>query len=205
MNEGTLWWGREMGKSNKRHPTEIRFSPFSLLCLFFIWLGISGLAFYVGMLVGRTEQMREIRTAYRADERAAAEEEFPFLSFEETLSAPEKGEGVESATSGPAFRPADPLEDPSKEVDSTGSVVIQVGSFRKPEGAETLVQELRRKGYRCFLRRPDPSGAGGGYSRVFVGPLASGEMAVKLKEHLEQEVGHKDMLIRSVGKKEELF
>jgi hypothetical protein len=203
MSEGTLWWGREMGKSTKRHPTEIRFSPFSLLCLFLIWIGISALTFYAGMLVGRMEQMREIRDAYGADENAVAEEEFPFLSFEEALTEPEEGEGEEHMSSAPVPRSSAPLVQPSRDGASTESVVIQVGSFGKAEGAEKLVRELRKKGYRCFLRGPDPSGTGGAYTRVFVGPLPRGEGAVKLRERLESEVGRKDMLIRSVKKKEE--
>ena len=203
MGEGTLWRGREMGTSIKRHPIEIRFSPFSLLCLFFIWLGVSALAFYVGILVGRMEQMREIRNAYSADERAVAEEESPFLSFEEALPAPDDGEGAERSSIVPKTRPPETVLEPTAESGSTGSTVIQIASFRNPEGAENLVQEMRKKGYRCFLRTPDRSGADGGYCRVFVGPLPSAEMAVRIKEHLEQQEGYKNTLILSVGKKEE--
>ena len=89
MDEGVFWWGQEMGKSNKRHPTEIRFSPFSLLCLLFCWVGVSGLVFYLGILVGRMEQMGEIRRIYEADERAVVEEALPSFSFEEGLTRPD--------------------------------------------------------------------------------------------------------------------
>ena len=71
----------------------------------------------------------------------------------------------------------------------------------KVDGPEE--RELRKKGYRCFHRASDPSGADGGYCRVFVGPLPSVEMAAEVKERLEQREGYKDILIRSVGKKEE--
>ena len=81
--------------------------------------------------------------------------------------------------------------------------MLQIASFREPERAEHLVRELRKKGYRCFLRASDPSGADGGYCRVFVGPLPSAEMAAEVKERLEQREGYKDILIRPVGKKEE--
>jgi hypothetical protein len=203
MDEGTLWRGHEMGKVAKRHPTEVRFSPLSLLCLFFIWIAVSGLAFYVGVLVGRMEQMREIRRVYRADESVVAEEELPILSFEESLVAPDEkvGEGRPSVT--PKARPTEVLSKPSAQGGQTGVAVLQIASFREAARAEHLVRELREKGYRSFHRSSDPSGADGGYCRVFVGPLTSGEMAVEVKERLEQREGYKDILIRSVGKNEE--
>jgi len=194
-----------MGKSTKRHPTEIRFSPLSLLCLFFIWVGVSGLTFYAGILVGRMEQMREIRRVYRADESVVAEEELPVLSFEESLTAPDEGEGVGRLSVASKTRPSEALSKPLAEDGSTGGAVLQIASFRKPERAEHLVRELRKKGYRCFHRASGPSGAGGGYCRVFVGPLPSVELAVQMKEHLEQREGYKGILIRSAGKKEEKF
>ena len=83
--------------------------------------------------------------------------------------------------------------------------MLQIASFREPERAEHLVRELRKKGYRCFHRVSDPSGVAGGYCRLFVGRLQSAEMALELKERLEQREGYKDILIRSVGKKEENF
>ncbi len=83
--------------------------------------------------------------------------------------------------------------------------MLQIASFREPERAEHLVRELRKKGYRCFHRASGPSGADDGYCRVFVGPLPSAEMAVQVKERLEKQEGYKDILIRSVGKKEENF
>jgi hypothetical protein len=205
MDEGTLWRGYEMGKVTKRHPTEIRFSPLSLLCLFFIWVGVSGLAFYVGILVGRMEQMREIRRVYRADESVVAEEELPVLSFEEALVAPDEKAGVGRPSVGPKARPTEALSKPSAEDRQTGVAVLQIASFREAERAEHLVRKLREKGYRCFHRASDPSGADGGYCRVFVGPLPSAEMAAEVKERLEQREGYKDILIRSVGKKEENF
>jgi len=205
MDEGTLWRGHEMGKSTKRRPTEIRFSPLSLLCLFFIWIGISGLAFYVGILVGRVEQMREIRRVYRADESVVAEEELPGLSFEEALTAPDEEVGVGRPSVAPQAHPAEAMSKPSARDGQTGVAVLQIASFREAERAEHLVRELRKKGYRCFQRASDPSGADGGYCRVFVGPLPSAERAEKVKELLEQREGYKDILIRSVGKKEENF
>ena len=202
MDEGTLWRGHEMGKASKRRPTEIRFSPLSLLCLFFIWVGVSGLAFYVGILVGRMEQMREIRTVYRADETVVVEEELPLLSFEEALTASDEEAVVGRPPVVPKARPAEGLSKPSVEDGQPGVAVLQIASFRESERAEHLIQELRKKGYPCFLRAPDPSGADGGYSRVFVGPLPSAEKAAEVKERLEQGEGYKDILIRSVGKKE---
>lgn len=205
MDEGTLWRGHEMAKVKKRHPTEIRFSPLSLLCLFFIWVGVSGLAFYVGILVGRMEQMREIRRVYRADESVVAEEELPVLSFEESLTAPDEKVGVRRPSAAPKARPTEAPSKPSAEDGHTGVAVLQIASFREAERAEYLVRELRKKGYRCFHRVSDPPGADGGYSRVYVGPLPSAEKAAEVKERLEQREGYKDILIRSVGKKEENF
>ena len=188
-----------MGKSKKRHPTEVRFSPFSLLCLLFCWVGVSGLVFYLGILVGRMEQMREIRTFYRADESVVAEQELPPLSFEESLMLPEGG--PEEGGSSPPERL---LQEPAVQSVGEGAPgqekVLQIASFRKPEHAEHLVRELRGKGYPCFQRLSDPSGSGDGYCRVYVGPLPSVEAAVKVKEQLEQQEGYQGILIRSVGK-----
>lgn len=205
MDDGTLWRGHEMGKASKRRPTEIRFSPLSLLCLFFIWVGVSGLAFYVGILVGRMEQMREIRRVYRADETVVAEEELPVLSFEEVLTTPDEEVREERHSPAPKVRPTEALSKRPDEDGRTGVAVLQIASFRETERAEHLVRELRKKGYRCFHRASDPSGADGGYCRVFVGPLPSAETALEVKERLEQREGYKDILIRSVGKKEENF
>ena len=187
-----------MGNSTRRHPVEIRFSPFSLFCLFFVWLGVSALAFYVGMLVGRTEQMREIRKVYRADESAVPEEESPLLSFEESLTAPEEQKEVGSAPVASKERPVEPSPG-SKEIARGGDTVLQIGSFRKPEFAEQLVRKLEKKGYPAFQIG---SGADGAYCKVFVGPLSSKEKAVEVKEHLERQEGYKGILIRSVGEKE---
>jgi hypothetical protein len=205
MDEGTLSRGHEMGKPTKGRPTEIRFSPLSLLCLFFIWVGISGLAFYVGILVGRMEQMREIRRVYRADESVVAEEELPVLSFEESLTAPDEEVGVGLPSVAPQARPTEAMSKPSARDGETGVAVLQIASFREAERAEHLVRELRKKGYRCFQRASHPSAADGGYCRVFVGPLPSAERAAEVKERLEQKEGYRDILIRSVGKKEENF
>ncbi len=194
-----------MGKSTKRQPAEIRFSPLALLCLFFVWIGVSGLAFYVGILVGRMEQMREIRRVYRADETTVTTEEFPHLSFEESLLAPDEEEGVGSLSSAPRTGSAKPAQRPSEESGSAGSALLQIASFRQPELAEQLVRELRKKGYRCFQDTTGSSGGTGRYCRVFIGPLRSVEMAVQVKEHLEQKEGYEGILVRSVRKKEEPF
>ncbi len=189
-----------MGKSGKKYAMEIRFSLPSFLCLFFLWLGVTGLAFYVGTLAGRMGQMREIRRVYRADEKAAGSEEPPVLSFEESLTAPDEGGGDAGQPSpAPKSPPARRAASPSPGGVS-GSTVLQVASFRTPERAEQLVRELRKKGYRCFQRASDPSRGGGGYCRVFVGPLPNAEMAVQMKERLEEEEGYKGILTRSVGK-----
>jgi hypothetical protein len=201
MDEGVFWWGQEMGKSNKRHPTEIRFSPLSLLCLLFCWVGVSGLVFYLGILVGRMEQMREIRRVYRADERVAVEEALPALSFEDDLPRPDRE--PEAVSPLPSKTPS---SGPSAQVaggeDRTPGKVLQIASFRNPEHAELLVRELRQKGYRCFQRLPDPSDPGDEYCRVFVGPLPNEETAEKMKQRLQENEGFKDILIRSVKKKE---
>lgn len=203
MFEGTLWRGRDMGKPAKRRPTEILFSPLSLLVLFFVWIGLSALAFYVGILVGRMEQIREIESAYRADERAMAEEELPFLSFEESLTAPDPREGAEGLPAPSKSRQPAPPPPASGESGGAEVVLLQIASFREPERAEAVVQELRRKGYQSFHRAPEPSEAVPGYCRVFVGPLPSAEMARAVKAQLERQEGYKDILIRSVERKEE--
>jgi hypothetical protein len=201
MDEGVFRWGQEMGKSNKRHPTEIRFSPLSLLCLLLCWVGVSGLAFYLGVLVGRMERSREIRQAYRADEREVVEEALPSLSFEEDLVRPDRE--MEATSLLPSKAPSQgPRAQSVEEEHGTQGKILQIASFRNPEHAERLVRELRQKGYRCFQRLPDPSGSGDAYCRVFVGPLPNEEVAEQVKERLERNEGFKDILVRSVRKKE---
>jgi hypothetical protein len=193
-----------MTKPRKKQPTEIRFSPLSLLCLLFCWVAVCGLAFYLGILVGRVDQMREVRRVYGDDERGGTEEELPYLSFAEDLVLPEEeqaGEaaaGAEPVTETPASRG-------SAERMATDARILQVASFREPEHAEHLVRELRKKGYRCFRSLPDPSGPGDAYCRVFVGPLSSQESALQMKARLEEEEGYQGILIRSAGKKEAVF
>jgi cell division septation protein DedD len=151
------------------------------------------------------QQMREIRTVYRADESVVAEEEFPALTFEESLTAPDEEAGPGHPTTAPKARPTKALSKPSAE-DGAGRVaVLQIASFREPGRAEYLVRELRKKGYPCFHSAAGRSETDGGYCRVYVGPLPSGEEAVEVKERLEREEGYKDILVRSLGKKEENF
>ncbi len=194
-----------MGKSTRRHPAEIRLSPLTLLCLFFVWIGVSGLAFYVGVLVGRTEQMREIRRVYRADESAVPTEEFPHLSFEEELPAPDEDEGTAGSDSVTKTGEAGSPAHASGERGDDGGALLQVASFRQPARAEHLVQDLRRKGYRSFQRTSGPSGEAGPFCRVFVGPLRSLERAEQVKEHLEKKEGYKGILVRPFRKEEEPF
>jgi cell division protein FtsN len=187
--------------SNKRHPTEIRFSPFSLLCLLICWVGVSGLIFYLGILVGRMEQKREIRRVYGADEKAVVEEALPAFSFEEDLTRPD-GE-LEAVSPLPSKDPPPgPRVQSAEGGEGTQGKVLQVASFRNPEHAEHLVRKLRQKGYRCFQRLPGPSGSGDEYCRVFVGPLPNEETAEQVKERLERDEGIKEILMRSAAKKE---
>ena len=196
--------GQAMGNLNKRHPAEVRFSPLSIICLLFCWVGVSGLAFYGGILVGRMEQMREVRRLYTADESAVSGEKIPDLSFEEDLGMPDmKGEGILASVETP-LTPKQPSE-PEAQGRGAQRKVLQVASFLKPEHAENLIRALREKGYPCFHRLPDPAGSGDGYCRVFVGPLPNQETALEVKERLERQEGCKGVLIRSVGEKEALF
>lgn len=204
MRESVLWRGYEMERPNKRRTAEIRFSPLSLLCLFLCWVGVSGLIFYGGILVGRMDQMREIRRVYRADELVAAEEDLPNLSFEEHLVMPEEEPEV-APPAGPDTRPAQPPPEEVAKREATRTKVLQIASFRSPEHAEQLVRELRGKGYRCFQRAPGTSGSSDAYCRVFVGPLPDEQAAMQVKERLEKEEGYRGILIRSVEKREATF
>jgi SPOR domain len=193
-----------MGNFDKRHPVEVRFSPLSLICLLFCWVGVSGLAFYGGILVGRMEQMREVRRLYTADESAVAEEKIPHLSFEENLGLPEmQGDGIPASVEAP--RASKQSSAPEAQGSGAERKVLQVASFQKPEHAEHLVRVLREKGYPCFQRLPDPNGSGDGYCRVFVGPLPSEKTALEMKERLERQEGCRGVLIRSVREKEAQF
>jgi cell division septation protein DedD len=110
---------------------------------------------------------------------------------EESRSSPQK-----ALSQGPQVQPA-------AGGTSGQGTVLQIASFREPEHAENLVRKLREKGYRCFHRFSGPARSGEGYSRVYVGPLPSAEVAVQVKEKLEQQEGYQGILIRSATQKEE--
>jgi len=78
-----------MSRDKAKRSVEIRFSLFSLICLMACWLGITLLAFFLGSMVGRMQQMTETKHRYAVPEHVVLEEDLPVLTFDEALSEPD--------------------------------------------------------------------------------------------------------------------
>jgi hypothetical protein len=196
---------------------EIRFSLVSLFCLICCWLGISFFAFYLGTLMGRMQQRKEIQLSYRGSERTGAQDEFPSLSFPEVLTQPDASQEGPSAVGiqdRPGARSAAGPTDTSDGDDETEERqerlalsesptrrVLQIASFREPDRADRLEQVLREKGYPCFQSASVTTNAEKGFFRVFVGPLPDQETAVRVKAKLEEQEGYRDILMRAGSEK----
>ncbi len=198
-----------MKRHQKERSPEIRVSPVSFLLLLACWLGISILAFYIGMMRGRMEQMRELRDLYRAPERTDGGEEPPPFSFTEALESPlgvPSGSGAAAGKGGPVGGDGRAgtgrsglLEETSRRAGAMSrGEALQVASFRGAEGAERLVKILREKGYPCFRDLSGSEGSGTRYWRVFVGPFHAEGEARRTKERLEKEEGLEGIMIRSM-------
>lgn len=201
-----------MKTSSKRRIFEVRFSLLSLVALLFCWVGISLVAFYLGFLMGRTGEMDKVGRRHSVRETAVAFEDEPRVAFPDVLSdskaedhsLPER-EVVGPATAihepppPPGIPPTkhDVSQEASRKLNTARGRVIQVASFREQAGAEKLVAELEKKGYRCFSSRSVQPETKKAYYRVFVGPVPDEQDALRLKDELEKREGYRDIMIRS--------
>mgnify|MGYP001035676596 FL=1 len=67
-----------------------------------------------------------------------------------------------------------------------GGVAVQVGSFRKQQDAEGLIQRLRKKGYPGMVQEVALPGSGTWY-RAMVGPYADRRAAEPVAQRLRSE------------------
>lgn len=210
-----------MGKAKKGRFFEIRFSLPSLVGLLFCWVGIAMIAFYLGFLMGRTEQMDRDIQRYPVSEREGEGEKSAQLFFPEVLTRPETEldtlflSGQEGKKSGqesrkpvaapvqaespipqPVLSSAESLSaDPSHAQAKTK--VLQVASFREKERAEVFVRQLKKKGYACFYSTSIHPESNKAYYRVFVGPVPNPKEAARMKADLEKKEGFRGILVRS--------
>ncbi len=211
-----------MTKKKKERFSEIRFSLFSLACLFFCWVGVTFIAFHLGFVMGNAGQARENGNRFPIYERVGEPERSPSFSYPKILGEGDSSYPVPAAqdretvrqsprdshkpkptrnrpgmASGAGdFSPAKPLTHPAQETPASPERVIQVASFRDAQKAERLVGALNRKGYRCFFTPSRETGAGSSLYRVFVGPFSSLEGAARKKAELEKKEGFEGIYIR---------
>ncbi len=212
-----------MGKKSKGRRLEVRFSLSAVACLMLCWVGISVLAFYVGMLMGRDDRDQFSRLKFSSADGVSAKQALAELTFENLLMRPSPADKVpqtvkekkekRTATSrepiqqlsvamkkAPAARAVarkDPKPAASEKGATTGTKLLQVASFREKGSAGRLIKKLRDKGYRCFPAVSTNANSGTEYYRVFVGPYANLEEAAETKKNLEIKNGFKGIIIRS--------
>ena len=236
-----------MSQAKSRRKIEIRFSLFSLISLMACWLGITLLAFFLGSMMGRMQQMNESKHRYAVPEHAVPDEDLPVLTFDEALAEPDitlnqlplpsrdsggrqKAEGQASTPEVPSpaassaddtkkvGKPENGLDKPENGVDKAKKVaekpkslldkptkkgtrrVIQIASFKEKNRAESLVEKLKKRGYKSFLSVSDSSAGGEAYFRVFVGPFADMEETLAAKKALEGKDKIKNTFIRQEAK-----
>ena len=212
-----------MGKKGKKRRLEIRFSLGAVVALLFCWVGISLLAFYLGVLMGRTEGDRVSLAEFPLVEDGGLNHSPAELTFDNLLSLPDsmpefphtvrKGQrtgmtGSEKAqdTSGTperkvslpgmVSRKGDAPATPKRKTPG-GTKLLQVASFREIKSAGNLVRKLRQEGYPCFPGVSSQGDSQTEYYRVFVGPYDSFDQAAKTMRELEKNNGLQGILIRS--------
>ena len=225
-----------MSRDKAKRTVEIRFSLFSLICLMACWLGITLLAFFLGSMVGRMQQMNETKHRYAVPEHVVPEEDLPELTFDEALSEPDitlnqplfpardiagqkkpkarvsDSDEVLTATSpdtspGKIEKPKDIAEKPKldsakakdridKPKEKAIRWIIQIASFKEKTRAESMVEKLKKRGYRAFFRVSTAKAGGKAYYRVFVGPFSKMEDTLAVKKKLESKDKINNILIR---------
>ncbi|MBZ2187678.1 SPOR domain-containing protein [Alcanivorax sp. JB21] len=98
-------------------------------------------------------------------------------------------EAAESPVGIPEQEPAEPAPDVADEAPPTAPPAaqlsgwaVQVGSFSRVDGAESLAQRLRDAGYRAFTRRFEQPGQT--LHRVYLGPELDRDRARDLRERV---------------------
>jgi DedD protein len=94
----------------------------------------------------------------------------------------------------PAALPALPAS-PGGKLDASGvpqSWVVQVAAMSDPKKADSLIADLKLKGYPAFTHKTHD--AGGDTIRVFVGPKLDKAQAVKMKQKLDREMSIQTMV-----------
>ncbi len=188
-----------------------------LVLLFFAFVALCGVVFSLGYLVGYNERPSEnsIATeAIPAPAPSASASSFPAEAASAEEPAPSAPPAAATPASGPALSPAaaassSPLEPtreraarkthaplkpeiPSEEVfapkrSAAGSIFVQVMASRTDADATRLARMLRGQGYPASALTPAEAHASDNLFRVEVGPYASRDAALAIRDKLSKE------------------
>jgi len=182
----------------------------------FVFAGIVVLCsifFILGMLVGRQQGQKYASAAGAAaknEAKAAPKDDRQDFTFYDSVRKEDQG-ALQPAPPPPRADP-DPLPEPpaptraeppkkpepapkrervpeaapAPSAAPSNVVNFQVGLFRKASGAQRLLGDLKRKGFRAFILAPAPGDSNPLY-RVQVGPFADVIEAEQVKKKLERE------------------
>ncbi len=182
-----------------------------LILVFLVGVAVCGVFFSLGFLVGYNERSSR---ATPETERVTSPTVVPPPINAPAESAPAKESPApptpglsetdltRSAPSNPPVKPAEPAREgapsrpetppaPSPKASSAaplgGTFAVQVTATRTKQDAETLVKQLKGRGYPVFLVTPEYAHANDNLFRVQVGPYSTREAAEKIKNKLAQE------------------
>ena len=178
MEEQTTWKGHTF--------TLLVFTGIVVLCSIF---------FILGMLVGRQQGQKFAFVASantKPEAKAAPNEDKPDFTFYDSVK--KENQAVLQRPPAPKVDPAPApaaVEPPKESALETAAVPAnaisyQIGIFRKSEGAQKLLGEVRKKGFRAFMLAPAEGDANPLY-RVQVGPFADLVEAQEAKKKLESQ------------------
>jgi cell division septation protein DedD len=166
--------------------------------------------FILGMLVGHQQgpKVASTASATKSDAKATPKEDKPDFTFYDSVKKenqlplqPPPAAKADSEPSPPA--PVPPSIEPAKKAAPeperkpaaepappapapSNAINYQIGIFRKADGAQKLLEEVKKKGFRAFILTP----AGGDANPVFkvqVGPFTDLVEAQEVKKKLESE------------------
>jgi cell division protein FtsN len=92
----------------------------------------------------------------------------------------------QAASAAPEKSPASPSSPPQPAVAGSGSYLVQVASFSRPDEAGLLQGRLMKKGLAAYVQQAD-LGTKGVWYRVFVGPLNDAAAAERVVARLKAE------------------
>lgn len=108
---------------------------------------------------------------------------------DENIFQPEISQEAETEDESPALQPPGLTDE-----GVAGAWVLQVGSFRDAEKAQSLLEQLLAEGYSAYVR--DQKGDAGELNRVFVGPKVLKSKLVEDKAAIDKKYGVNALVLR---------